>query len=326
MKYYIKIVGRFNIRNAGFKAPSDVEKILEKSGYTPICVVEPFKNKRFISKLIAMFQYLFIFFKIDKKDVIFLQYPNYLHKVDLLYTILFKKQARLQILIHDLDSLRVPDYTESVELLQKADVVIAHTPKMKEILQEKFGLQNDIKILNLFDYLLECDYKTTSTLKESLIYAGNLTGNEFLKKIKTKTYVYGKKQDWLNQNNNLQYQGEFDPNNLPDLKGDWGLLWYGESINHFDDTLCYRYFTFNASHKISLYLAAGKPILTWSKTAMGEFINKEKLGITVDSLSDIEEALLALTDSDKETILHNVKVYGEKIRKGEMLTSILKVI
>ena len=59
---------------------------------------------------------------------------------------------------------------------------------------------------------------------------------------------------------------------------------------------------------------------------MGEFINKEKLGITVDSLSDIEEALLALTDSDKETILHNVKVYGEKIRKGEMLTSILKVI
>lgn len=326
MKYYIKIVGRFNIRNAGFKAPSDVEKILEKNGYTPICVVEPFKNKRFISKLIAMFQYLFIFLKIDKKDVIFLQYPNNLHKVNLFYNFLLRKQAKLQILIHDLDSLRFLNQTESVDLLQKADVVIAHTLQMKVILQEKYGLKNDIRILNLFDYLLKKDSITFSTLKNSLIYAGNLIGNEFLQKIKTKTYVYGNKQDWLKQNINLQYQGEFEPDNLPDLKGDWGLLWYGKSLDQFDDTLLGNYCTLISSHKASLYLAANKPIVTWSKTAMGEFVKKEKLGVTVDSLNDIEETISRLTDSEKEVILHNVKVYGEKIRRGEMLSSILAII
>ena len=325
MDYYIKTIYRSKIRNAGLKAPLDTFEILKKNAYKPLYIIETFDNSPFTSKIISFFQYLFIYLRINKNDTVFLQYPNYLYEVDNLYKLLVKKNPKIQILIHDLNSMKFRNNNiEYVDLLRKANVVIVHTPKMKEILEEKYGLQNDIRILHLFDYIVEKECMIPSEFKNSLVYAGNLTNNLFLKKIQLKTYVYGKKEDWLDFNKYIQYEGEFNPEDLSKVKGDWGLLWYGNNLDQFDDTLLGKYCTFISSHKASLYLAANKPIITWSKTAMGEFITKEKLGIVVDSLDNIEEVLSELTESDIEIIKHNVRVYSERIRNGEMLSGILK--
>lgn len=323
MKYYINVIYRSNTRNAGTKAPSDVSKILEKEGYVPLNVIEPFNKRRYISFVISLCQYICIFLRIKKNDIIFLQYPNYLHKVDFFYNLIIKRQPQIQILIHDLDSLKVGNKTENVVLLQKANLVIAHTTQMKEILQTNFGLKNQIKVLNLFDYLVEKECLITSNLKDTLVYAGNLANNMFLRKLKTQTYIYGKKEEWLKQNEYMHYEGEFEPEDLSVIKGDWGLLWYGNSIDKFDDTLLGRYCTFISSHKASLYLAAAKPIITWKNTAMGDFIEKEKLGIAVDSLNNIDSVISQLSESEKNTIKRNVLAYSIKIRQGRMLASVI---
>ena len=52
-----------------------------------------------------------------------------------------------------------------------------------------------------------------------------------------------------------------------------------------------EYLRINNPHKTSLYLASGIPVIIWSKAALAEFIEKNKCGITVDSLYEIADKL-----------------------------------
>ena len=56
----------------------------------------------------------------------------------------------------------------------------------------------------------------------------------------------------------------------------------------------------NASHKASLYLASQKPLIVWNQSALANFVEDNKLGITIDSLEDIEKELLELSDAKKK--------------------------
>ena len=71
----------------------------------------------------------------------------------------------------------------------------------------------------------------------------------------------------------------------------------------------YSYFCFG-------YLASGIPVIIWSKAALAEFIEKNKCGITVDSLYEIADKLKSMTDKEYEDIKKNVQAISPKLKNG----------
>ena len=76
----------------------------------------------------------------------------------------------------------------------------------------------------------------------------------------------------------------------------------------------------------SLYLASQKPLIVWNQSALANFVEDNKLGITIDSLEDIEKELLELSEQQMDEIECNVLHFAKKITSGDMLSSILKNI
>lgn len=59
---------------------------------------------------------------------------------------------------------------------------------------------------------------------------------------------------------------------------------------------------------------------------MANFVEDNKLGITIDSLEDIEKELLELSEQQMDEIECNVLHFAKKITSGDMLSSILKTL
>ena len=237
------------------------------------------------------------------------------------------KRISIELLIHDLDSLRFNNITKENNILLKAKTVICHTPNMKKYLQN-FGVENDrIKILYLFDYITNSHNTHPTSFSHNVIFAGNLGKSGFISKLhnihNVKFLLYGLPQIEFEDNSNVRYMGKFNPNDISDIKGDWGLVWDGDSIETCDG-LIGQYLAINSSHKLSLYISAQKPVIVWEKSSLKEFIINNHLGISINSLSEVNEKIMSLPNCYKEEMQKSLKQFSKHLKKGGMLDSILK--
>ncbi|MEI3535629.1 MAG: hypothetical protein V8R16_02480, partial [Bacilli bacterium] len=81
-----------------------------------------------------------------------------------------------------------------------------------------------------------------------------------------------------------------------------------------------KYLKYNNPHKLSLYLAAGLPVIVWSKSAIAKFVIDNNVGICVNNLNEINDKI---KKSNYELIRNNAIKIGEKIRKGYFLNNCL---
>lgn len=63
---------------------------------------------------------------------------------------------------------------------------------------------------------------------------------------------------------------------------------------------------------MSMYLAANLPVIVWGKSAMAEYVKLYNIGICIDSLNEIPNKIMSLTDMQINEIKHNVKCISEK--------------
>lgn len=68
-----------------------------------------------------------------------------------------------------------------------------------------------------------------------------------------------------------------------------------------------------------MYLAANRPVVVWSKSALASYVKEYKLGICVDSLKDIEKTIKSLTIDELVNIQSSVYEYSKRIKSGKML-------
>ena len=120
---------------------------------------------------------------------------------------------------------------------------------------------------------------------------------------------------------NISYKGILSAEELPGaLVQSFGLVWDGNSM----DTCTGNYGSYlkiNDPHKVSLYLSSGLPIIIWSEAALADIVRDEKLGITVDSLKDIDKALSEVKVDDYQKMCSNVQNIAKLMRKGYFLTN-----
>lgn len=258
-------------------------------------------------------------------DRIIVQYPfgvdNKLYRGFAKY--LVPKKAVLWI--HDVGALRnqgdARAAQKEINLFNQFDTVVAHNPAMIRWLKEN-GCRSRLLNLQIFDYLTDCPLGAADPAEKRRVhFAGNLSREKsgFLYTSlcslnSLEICLYGGGYD--GQAEGLHYMGSFPPEELPGkLKGGFGLVWDGTSIETCDGNTG-NYLWYNDPHKTSLYLAAGIPVILWSQAAMAPFIRDNGLGITVDSLVDLDKAIDGVSDESYRQMLANCAAAARRLRSG----------
>ncbi|MBD5237149.1 MAG: hypothetical protein HDS62_06415 [Bacteroidales bacterium] len=317
--------------NAADKARKDVETTLTRNGYEVINIPLSLggnKMKAILGHLIAIKKALNSIKKHNPQEII-IQYPGFRLGIKSISFILrFLKNRNITLLVHDIDSLRFHRKVseKEVSVLKKATRIILHTDRMKEHLQ-KNGVNTPMSVMWLFDYYANGSYISKPFTKPfSVIFAGNLAKSTFLEKLNEMDcsfplYLYGLPTDY-NWTGNIKYMGKFAPDDIDGIQGNWGLVWDGDSLDECSGHMG-NYLRYNSSHKTSLYIAAGKPVIVWSKSALAPYIVDNNLGITIDTIRDIPGKLSEISEEQYKLFRTSVESMGKKLREGKMLENIL---
>lgn len=317
------------IGTAASKAPQDVCNILKRNGYINLFLSINQNENAFKRVFLKFIQLRKILKDIPKDSTVLIQYPIYKY---LFLPLFYLKGCEKQVLIHDLDSIRTKGKLSWIERLNlnSFDEIIVHTEAMKKEIR-KFT-KKDIYVLNCFDYLLDTyqDYTTKRELSKEICFAGNINKSYYLSSLIKNSptlmfRLYGNWNKEYNFNGNFSYEGKFHPDKIGYLKGSWGLIWDGNTPKTCDGTWG-QYLKIIASHKISLYIVAGLPLIAWEDSAMSTFIQQHNIGITVKSLFDLDKAISAVTEAQYELFLKNLSTLAKDLTNGNMLTSVLHQI
>lgn len=349
MKYFLKeeFLKDSGARNAGNKARNDVEEIVKREGYQPLLLtVEDWyqmgtvKAQRHKAKALAQ-----AFSQLKSGDQLLIQFPMLHHSffTTRLVRKIQRRGVQVYFIIHDLEALRYANldtvplkhkirvHLQESSLLKVADGVIAHNPIMKSVLVEKGLPEHKLVSLEIFDYLIP-NYQEKDGLSKDqpIIVAGNLAQEKagYLYQLPARPAynLYGVGFDENRALANETYFGSFLPDELPvALEGGFGLVWDGDSAETCSGVFG-EYLRYNNSHKASLYLASGFPLVVWKQSALSHFVLENGCGIAVESLYDLSQALEQLDDKDYQDLLVNAKRIGQKIRNGSYLTNALNKI
>ena len=347
MKYYLKeeFLHDNNVKNAGNKARNDVEEIVKREGYQALVLsvdnwYEMSTLKAQLHKSKAFGQALN---QLKQGDELLIQFPMLHHSFFTTHHVkkAQKKGVKVHFIIHDLEVLRYANLDtvplkhkirvqiQESGLLDAADGIIAHNPIMKSVLVDK-GIDADkIVSLGIFDYLIP-DFQENNELSKNqpIIVAGNLAqekaGYLYSLPAEPAYNLYGVGFDESRALANETYFGSFLPDELPAaLEGGFGLVWDGDSAETCSG-LFGEYLRYNNSHKASLYLATGFPLVVWKKSALSSFVLEKGCGIAVESLHDLKETIDNLSDADYQDLVDNAKRVGQEIREGHYLKTALK--
>lgn len=349
MKYYLKeeFLKDSGARNAGNKARNDVEEIVVREGYSPLLLmvddwyqmgtIRAQRHKaKALSKAIS---------KLKEGDQLLIQFPMLHHSFFTTHLVkrMQRKGVKVHFIIHDLEVLRYANldtvplkhkirvHLQESSLLKQADGLIAHNPVMKSVLVDKGISEKKIVSLGIFDYLIP-NYQDKEDLSKegAIIVAGNLAQEKagYLYELPARPAYnfYGVGFDEARKLSNETYFGSFLPDELPlALEGSFGLVWDGDSSKTCSGVFG-EYLRYNNSHKASLYLASGFPIIVWGQSALANFVLEKECGISVESLLGLEEVLEHLSQEEYQDLVKNAKSVGQKIREGSYLLSALQAL
>ena len=346
MKYFLKeeFLKDSGARNAGNKARNDVEEIVKREGYQSLLLtVEDWyqmgtvKAQRHKAKALAQ-----AFSQLKSGDQLLIQFPMLHHSffTTRLVRKIQRRGVQVYFIIHDLEALRYANldtvplkhkirvHLQESSLLKVADGVIAHNPIMKSVLVEKGLPEHKLVSLEIFDYLIP-NYQEKDGLSKDqpIIVAGNLAQEKagYLYQLPARPAynLYGVGFDEKRALANETYFGSYLPDELPAaLEGGFGLVWDGDSAQTCSGVFG-EYLRYNNSHKASLYLASGFPLVVWKQSALSRFVLENGCGIAVESLHDLKATIDYLSDEDYQDLVEKTKYIGKKIRDGFFLTNAL---
>lgn len=329
---------------ASAKAPSDIETLCQKKSYQFLPIARPDTNLPDILQKAWKYQNSMKFWKnvlttLKDGDILIYQHPLYVnYSLESYLDKIKKKNIRLIVLIHDLESLRKgikgavsnhEKFSNHFEgsILKQFDAVICHNDKMKAYLLQQGYHPEQLISLEIFDYLTNCEISENRKMENlsSIIIAGNLLREKsgYLYHIhengqnpELTVNLYGISFDEAAASKNLVYHGSFPPDTLPDvMKGSFGLVWDGNSTDSCAGNTG-EYLRYNNPHKTSLYLASGIPVIVWKEAAIADFVLKYQVGIVAENLNHLTDIIQTVTPEEYQKMLSNTQEIAKKLRSG----------
>ena len=337
----------YNLTSAGNKAKTDNEDTLTEMGATNLGLHRTVNNSKILAFFLDLAGIIRACALLQKGDVLFLQYPVKKY-FSFLCNVARWKGAKTVSIIHDLGSFRRKKLSVEKEIsrLSHSDYIIASNENMEKWLHEN-GFKKPTGTLGLFDYrsLSPCSQDTnsqsaSSSCKKSptastdnlhqvsVVYAGALSmkKNSFLVKLTQTLHswnltIVGNKEglQGLKDNGHINYKG-FMPSEdfIAHAEADFGLVWDGDSLDTCSGEYG-KYLQWNSPHKVSFYLRAGLPVIAWKEAAVAPIIEKEGVGITINSLEELDSILSHLSQEDLAKMKENAFKMAEKLNQGYFL-------
>ena len=343
-----KVINRFQLWNfgreawnAGSKAPADVLSIAFSLDYKIIDIHPWFGEKQEEVSAYSVRRneadWFSCFNTVSRNSCLFIQYPfGQLHQKEkhILRKLKKEKMVKIISLIHDVPGFHGEDgtnemYAELDFILEIADVIIVHNDFMKDFFIQKGVSSYRIVVLKIFDYLTDSVQKDRKFEKTAII-AGNLSP------IKSRYIIHLDEINGVNfhlfgggypleiQHENVVYHGEFQGDEiLAQLCDGFGLVWDGDDLDSCTGSYG-NYLRYNSPHKLSLYLAAGLPVIIWEDAAEAEFVENNKVGFTIASLRELPQLLNSITEDEFHELKINVMSVAEALRSGRYTTKALE--
>ncbi len=339
MLYYFS-EANFRGNHAGTKARNDVDAILKKFGAQPFNthVLELHSNEdesiySNVYNRLGFVRYYLDLLRLKNQTVI-IQYPMLAFDIAYQYVEKLSRRNKVIFLVHDIQSLRregFPGLEDEIKLLNLAYGLIVHNHFMIDRLLKLKLSPAKMYCLDCFDYLYS-GKSSCCAAENSVCFAGNLEKSVFLPEFLSKNpclrcNLYG--PGWNNtfvQKDNVHYCGSFPPDEIPGkLDGQYGLIWDGTSTSGCSGTLG-EYTKINNPHKMSLYIAAGIPVIAWRDAAVGEFIRQHNIGITVSNIDTLQDIIAGISAEKYMEMKNNTILLRKQVISGGFLTAVLTQI
>jgi aromatic ring-cleaving dioxygenase len=328
--YYIRQYSFEDYRHGGV-GYADAETILSQEGYRSLelpCrtsggLFSFFKRLLYISRAALRV-------KRDEKAVF--MFPVYARMNQWLIALLRMRGAKLICYIGDIDGLKDNDKNvleKEIAFFRKFHYFIVHNAAMAEWLGQQIG-ERTISKIDFFDFLVPPVFTPRKPARE-VVFAGNLAIRQFYWQLgKVNNVVFHVMGAEAEQGKikvpGVQWHPLVFPQELPGrLPGSFGLLWDGDAVEELKGPLG-NYFRYITSHKLSLYILAGMPVIVAEEAATAALVKDYKIGITVPGLVDLAERIDAITPEQYQVMQENLKPLAERISKGLCLRSALEVL
>ena len=317
------------------KAIQDVQRIAGEEGYVALNPTVPAVPQKWWQWVTLMgrtvFEWSKLFFKLHHGDLLLVQYPcapvEAAPVLKVALHLLQWKGAKTAAYIHDLDSLRrVKDASarwSDQELLPRFDRLIVHNGRMAAYMVGQGAKEEHVVQLGLQDVLSNIP-APERTLEMSLCVMGDLSRKRSyylheLPKGKLTWHLYG--DNWKVKHNrpDMVYHG----GKAEMLEGAFGLVWEGVSTKTVTGAAG-AYMMLTSPRKASCYLAQGMPVIVWKWSALADFVRENHLGLVVDTIGEIPGRVAALSAEEYAVMAAAARVWGEKIRKGDMTRAALE--
>ena len=345
MKRYIIRTGEGDVFTAASKARQDAETIALRMGYGSFVFRGERTAEGSISGILRLAQngvrnWRRLIQNAENGSQVILQYPHYPMKSALLARLMIpigqrRKGLYFIALVHDLDSVRELHGKAAVysdhKLLPLFDRIICHNERMKELLL-RWGIPEEkLVVLGVFDYLTNTGFREHQK-EDGIIIAGNLSPEkcayvqEVIRTTRLPIHLYGKGLGTENLPEHITAHGAVPPEELPgELEGGFGLVWDGPEVNSCTGPAG-EYLRINNPHKLSLYLAAGLPVIVWKEAAAADFVIKNGVGLAMENLKEAEERIRTLSAEDYCRMRTKAAEVGKQLRNGFFLQKALEQI
>lgn len=255
---------------------------------------------------------------ISKGDIVFFQYPTG-HSPRFEKKLVNRIRAyggRIIIIIHDIDPRMFLTSRfilgSVVELFNCAEVLIVPSYIMKKILLGN-GVRRDMKFIiqEMWDYSTDICFSQTPKFQKEIHFVGNLSKFSFLHQwdFDVPIKVYTSEQGRGGANVQIIELVDYISLLLELAKGGFGLVWYGEGDFN-------REIRYNNSFELSAYLAAGIPVIVPRSISNRYLIEKNCLGLVVDSLDEAVAQVKGMEETDYQEYARHVKEFSPLIRNG----------
>ena len=329
-----------NYQHAGSKAKRDITQILESLGYSPIKLPKTQEwSNRLLGVLgictIGIIRFLKLFFSMPSNSLIVMNHPFDFVSMNFVLPRMVAKNVVI-LVNHDINFCRFEDDAiqnkrESTEKHKKIYNLVSNSivPAPSISTMERIGVNpSSISPLRIFPYLLDSSKVKSRAFCCSITFTGNFEKSEFINdwlamKRSYSIELIGLHGENLKVGNNAIYKGAFDADVVPfKIDSSFGLVWDGNSIESCKGNYG-NYLRYNCPHKLSLYLAIGIPVFIWREAGMAGFVEENKVGFLIDSLSDIDKILADMTEEKYKEMQENIKPIQRKITDGSYLVEAL---
>ncbi|GAK31173.1 beta-1,6-galactofuranosyltransferase [Weissella oryzae SG25] len=263
---------------------------------------------------------------IQPDDLVVVQYPLWTNMnfqaefIDYLKRI---QDIKIVGLLHDVPTWMFTDEHDNYDRendfwlgqLRRFDLLLVANEKVGAKLQED-GVHVPMIAMHIWDYFYDGQLLEKTYRKQLYYVAGrNIINFDYV--ASTPINFYGREvSEDVKKNPSVNYLGRLPSDMIvANLTGGFGLV-VSDNIKEKSNMNFVYYNQFNNPTKLSLYIAAGLPVIIASKTAHAEWIKKAGIGLVVDDLNEIDQVLAQVSPADYDAMLQAIKPWQTAVSGG----------